>query len=213
MTTGRTISLPLTPARRRALTRQSLLEAASRVFADRGFHGASLDDVAAAAGFTKGAVYSNFKSKDDLFLALLEHHLAQDEARLRAAIDQSDVPPEERLDDFVKLVREAQPEGSPRWSELYQEFSTYALRNDEARTRLAELDRQRTRSLADLLYERRAVNGIASPEAAHHLALIVLCLMKGLDQAALIDPDSIDDAVADTAVAFIARGLTRERSE
>ena len=207
MTNGPTLQLPLTPARRRALTRQSLLEAAARVFAERGFHGATLDDVAAAAGFTKGAVYSNFKSKDDLFLALLEHHVAQDELRLRATIEQSDVPPEERLGDFVNLVRDAPPEGSFRWSELYQEFSTYALRNEEARSKLAELDRRRTESLAALLFERRAVNGIDSEQAAGRLALVVLSLMRGLDQWALVDPSAVDAAVVDAAVAFIARGL------
>ena len=63
---------PLTPERRREMTRRHLLEAAAVVFAAKGFHGATLDEVAAAAGFTKGAVYSNFKSKDDLFLALLD---------------------------------------------------------------------------------------------------------------------------------------------
>src|SRR5580765_6777154 len=63
---------PLTPERRRAMTREHLLDAAAIVFARDGYHGASLDDVAAAAGFTKGAVYSNFKNKEDLFLALLE---------------------------------------------------------------------------------------------------------------------------------------------
>lgn len=207
MTTGPTIQLPLTPARRRELTRQSLLEAAARVFAERGFHGATLDDVAAVAGFTKGAVYSNFKSKDDLFLALLEHHLAQGDLRLRAAIEQSDVPPEQRLGDFVMLIREAGPQDAPPWSELYQEFSTYALRNEEARSKLAELDRRQAQSLAAILFERRAINGIDTEQTAHRLALVVLSLMKGLDQWALVDPGSVDAAVFDTAVAFIARGL------
>ena len=63
---------PLTPERRREMTRRHLLDAAAIVFAREGFHGATLDEVAKLAGFTKGAVYSNFKSKDDLFLALLE---------------------------------------------------------------------------------------------------------------------------------------------
>src|SRR4029079_9282818 len=63
---------PRPPDRRRAMTRQHLLEAAAIVFARNGFPGATLDEVSARAGFTKGAVYSNFKSKDDLFLALLE---------------------------------------------------------------------------------------------------------------------------------------------
>ena len=61
---------PLTPERRRQQTREHLLAAAAQVFAERGFHGATLDEVATVAGFTKGAVYSNFKNKEDLFLAL-----------------------------------------------------------------------------------------------------------------------------------------------
>ena len=60
------------------MTRRHLLDAAAVVFARDGFHGASLDDVAATAGFTKGAVYSNFKSKEDLFLAVFDDHFARE---------------------------------------------------------------------------------------------------------------------------------------
>ncbi len=84
---------PLTQERRRAQTRQYLLQAAAQVFAERGFHGASLDEVAAAAGFTKGAVYSNFKNKEDLFLALLESLQEQEMDALHATLEASDVPP------------------------------------------------------------------------------------------------------------------------
>src|SRR4249920_1855864 len=73
--TGDAQLVALTPERRRALTRRHLLEAAGVVFARQGFHGATLDEVAATAGFTKGAVYSNFTSKDDLFLALLDDRI------------------------------------------------------------------------------------------------------------------------------------------
>ena len=62
----------LTRAERKELTRELLFDAAIEVFARKGYHGASLDDVAEAAGFTKGAVYSNFTRKSDLFRALLE---------------------------------------------------------------------------------------------------------------------------------------------
>src|SRR5258708_12401897 len=62
----------LTRAESRRRTRVHLLEAAAEVFARRGFHGASVEEVAEVAGYTKGAVYSNFTSKDDLFLAVLE---------------------------------------------------------------------------------------------------------------------------------------------
>src|SRR5438105_15844263 len=62
----------LTRAESQARTRAHLLEAAAEVFARRGFHGASVEEVADVAGYTKGAVYSNFASKDELFLAVLE---------------------------------------------------------------------------------------------------------------------------------------------
>ena len=97
---------PLTPERRRQQTRDHLLEAAARVFGERGYHGASLDDIAAAAGFTKGAVYSNFKSKEDLFLALLESRFASELEDLKAALSASDVGPGDRLSDFVTLIVE-----------------------------------------------------------------------------------------------------------
>src|SRR5437016_12354998 len=60
----------------RALTRTRLLEAAKRVFARRGFHAASLEEIAREAGATTGAIYSNFAGKEELFLALFEDHVA-----------------------------------------------------------------------------------------------------------------------------------------
>src|SRR5580698_9295265 len=97
---------PLTPERRRRQTRDHLLDAAAQVLAERGFHGASLDEVAAAAGFTKGAVYSNFKNKEDLFLALLERYWIRESEALHGALASSDTPPESRLPDFVALIRD-----------------------------------------------------------------------------------------------------------
>ena len=61
---------PLTPERRRELTKTALVEAAADVFAKRGFEGASLEEIAEAAGFSRGAIYSNFGSKEDLMLAV-----------------------------------------------------------------------------------------------------------------------------------------------
>ena len=77
---------PLTPERRRELTRTHLLDAAAQVFARQGFHGASIDAIAAAAGFTKGAVYSNFKNKEDLFVALLEERVERQVEQVREAM-------------------------------------------------------------------------------------------------------------------------------
>src|SRR5271168_2584331 len=97
---------PLTPERRRQQTREHLLAAAAQVFGERGFHGASLDEVAAVAGFTKGAVYSNFKNKEDLFLALFKANYDREMDALRTSLSSSEVPPEARISEFVHLIRD-----------------------------------------------------------------------------------------------------------
>src|SRR5262245_46444228 len=74
----------LTQAERRQRTRAGLVETARATFLERGFHGASLDEIAERAGYSKGAVYSNFASKDELFLAVLDAHFEQ---RARALAD------------------------------------------------------------------------------------------------------------------------------
>src|SRR5690349_6821954 len=83
---------PLTRARRREMTKRHLMDAAAVVFARDGFHGASLDDVAAAAGFTKGAVYSNFAGKDDLFLAVFEDRYSNEQHEMQRVLTEDSKP-------------------------------------------------------------------------------------------------------------------------
>ena len=141
---------PLTQERRRQLTRDHLLTAAAQVFAERGFHGATLDEVARVAGFTKGAVYSNFKNKDDLFLALFKANYEREMAQLVATLEASTIPAVERLSDFVALIQE-EARRSPNSALLYLEFWMYASRNPEARERLAAIDEEAVLSSAELL--------------------------------------------------------------
>src|SRR5687767_15901928 len=73
----------------RAQTREELLDAAARVFARRGFHGASVEAVSEEAGFSTGAVYSNFESKEELFLSLYEERIQRRRRELREAVERS----------------------------------------------------------------------------------------------------------------------------
>ncbi len=200
---------PLTPERRRQQTRDHLLEAAAQVFGERGYHGASIDDIAAAAGFTKGAVYSNFKSKEDLFLALLESRFASELEDLKSVLASSDVGPGYRLSDFVTLIVE-QPNDPARvtWGTLYEEFHLYARRNPEARAKLAELDRRDVASVAEILRtERRRLNldAATSPEDA---ARITLALTRGIAMMQETDPEAVDDRFLESMLEFLARALT-----
>lgn len=197
---------PLTPERRRRQTRDHLLQAAAQVFAERGFHGASLDEVAAVAGFTKGAVYSNFKSKDDLFVALLESRYQQQMQALRATLEASEGSPEAHLADFAGLVRE-QFEAGDAWGALYEEFYIYALRNPAARATLAEFDRTDVASIAEIIDAERRRLGIATAEPGEHEARITVALFRGLSLMRLIDAEAIDQALIESALTFLVRAM------
>jgi AcrR family transcriptional regulator len=197
---------PLTPERRRQQTRDYLLEAAARVFAERGFHGASLDQVAAAAGFTKGAVYSNFKNKEDLFLALLEANQQREMDALHATIDASDVPPEARLSDFAHLIGNQSTDLGENWTILYQEFSLYAMRNATAREKLARFEAVTIEKVAELIRNEQARQGL-TPEQTDHVARLIVALMNGIGIMRALNPDAVDNDFLETAMAFLARAL------
>src|SRR3954471_9164051 len=100
-------SVPLTRAGRKQLTREHLLASAERLFIERGFHSASIDDIAQAAGFTKGAVYAHFKNKEAVFIALMERRWDEQLARVRTALDSlAASSPDQRSASFVDLTRE-----------------------------------------------------------------------------------------------------------
>jgi AcrR family transcriptional regulator len=200
---------PLTPERRRRQTRDHLLDAAAQVLAERGFHGASLDEVAAAAGFTKGAVYSNFKNKEDLFLALLETLHEREMEELDKTLHGSEVPPESRLSDFVALYRTEAGQLPGNWAALYLEFCVYSMRNPEARRKLAELNEAMIDSIADILETERSRRGIDTEESSTHLARIIQAFSRGVGMMRAIEPDAVDEAFLETAIAFLARGLTQ----
>ena len=197
---------PLTAERRRQQTREYLLRAAADVFAERGFHEATLDEVAAAAGFTKGAVYSNFKNKEDLFLALVEDAYARDMAAIKETLEASDIPPEARLGDFVEMMR-GEMEILPNLGALYLEFHLYALRNPTARERLNELERADVRAIADIIQSERTQREIELDEPVERTARIIVALFRGISMMRTSDPEMAGEDLLEGAIAFVSRGL------
>jgi AcrR family transcriptional regulator len=197
---------PLTQERRRQLTRDHLLAAAAQVFAERGFHGATLDEVARVAGFTKGAVYSNFKNKDDLFLALFKANYEREMAQLLATLEASTIPPVERLSDFVALIQD-EARRAPNSALLYLEFWTYASRNPEARERLATIDEEAVLASAELLRAQREQDGMEPLDDPVRVARVIEVLFRGIGLLRVMQPDVVDDEFLNVALEFVARGL------
>ena len=198
---------PLTPERRRQQTRDHLLAAAAQVFAERGFYGASLDEVAAVAGFTKGAVYSNFESKEGLFLALFKANYDREMDALRETLVASDVPPEFRLSDFVALIREQTRQAGGNLGVLYQEFWLYAARNPAARDQLTRFADQNVREVAEILEAEWKRQGLEPSEPAERVARIIVVLFHGIGLLGVLQPEVVDDALIETAIAVITRGI------
>jgi AcrR family transcriptional regulator len=201
---------PLTPERRRNLTREHLLQAAAQVFAERGFHGTTLDEVASVAGFSKGAVYSNFRNKEDLFLALLAWVYSEEMQALRNTVEGlegTEAPSESRLSDFVDLLRRQGLGSTNNWGLLYEEFHLYAMRNPTARAKLAELDRKNLEDVALIIETERERQGFKPIESPAQAARIVIALIRGVGMMLALDPDVANDEFLDTVMAFIARGL------
>lgn len=202
---------PLTPDRRRQQTRDYLLKAAEQVFSRRGFHGATLDEVAALAGFTKGAVYSNFKNKDDLFIALLESRYEQEMETLHAMLDSAVGPPETHLADFAVFLRDQYESEGDTWVPLDLEFILYAMRNPAARRKLAAFRRRDLQSVAELIAAERDRQGIVGAESPEHAARIVVALMRGIGIMRMIDPETVDESFLEDLMDFFYRAMVADR--
>jgi AcrR family transcriptional regulator len=182
---------PLTPERRRALTREHLLEAAAAVFGEKGYERASLDEIAKRAGFTKGAVYSNFANKEDLFLELTNDR--------NAAMMQNFFAAAPNADDVTDVFRRLAP--TPEEWMLYEEFVLYAQRKPELRERLRRENAERFERLVEL------VAASLPPDAsvpARDLAHIYAALFDGLSRQRALDPAQISDDLFARLLEYIA---------
>ncbi len=193
----------LTRDERRARTREDLLQAAAAVFGRRGYHGASLDEVAEAAGYTKGAVYSNFGSKEELFLEVAERHVENIVKMLLGVFEDAD--PDRRLavlfdharnlasvDDFVLLD---------------MEFRLYARRHPEAREKLQQRDNALMQGFGAALESHFQQVGVRPDLNAEQIARTVWALADGLALQGATDPQAVQQGLPGLALRTMLKGI------
>jgi AcrR family transcriptional regulator len=152
-----------------------VLAAAMEVFAERGFHGASVEDICERAGFTRGAFYSNFDSKDDLVLALYEQHLDRLSARVEALAAREDLAPRQILEGVLGVWAES-PRAEEQWYLVQAEFTLHAIRDKEAGRAWAAQQasvRERLAGLVERIAEQHHLRLSVTPEEFIRLALAV----------------------------------------
>jgi AcrR family transcriptional regulator len=191
----------LTPERRREMTRNALVEAATEVFARRGFHAATLEEIAEAAGFTRGAIYSNFSSKEELLLAVVDRHFdALLEAFSGVLTEHAGADDEGKTASAALLTYRVHRDEALMLLGL--EFRLYAARNPEFRARLAELDRRHAERVAAFIEEETAAAGVTMAIPARDLAELSRAATDGLAQYAAVDRERADEYDRLTAKLF-----------
>lgn len=182
----------LTRAESQARTRAQLLRTARDLFLRDGYLATSLDKVADAAGFSKGAVYSNFRNKDELCLAVLDEIRAERAAEITGLLRATTT--EERLRRFEAWAERVI--GDPQWTALEFEFAVQARRDPAVRRELAD-----RLSLVGQVVESavtKVADGGRPPMATGEAAVALLCLGVGLGLFRSIDPGIPVSALVNT---------------
>ncbi len=196
----------------REITREKLLAAAKRLFVKQGFAATSVEEIAEAAGFTRGAFYSNFEDKDDIFIALLDSDLRTRIGELTGIFSEA----ADLQAAFTAIIRSNEDREVPASAVLHSEFWLYAVRNPKVRRRLAEHQRTERRAFERAIQAQFDAVGLEVPVDLHDAALVLLALDTAAPRLRLIDPDDVPRDFFFQAVLNLfeaAQALARERAK
>lgn len=188
----------LTREESRARTRAAVTDAAAAVFARRGFAAATMEEIALEAGFTRGAVYSNFADKEELFAAVLDERIA---ARVHEITRMLEANPDPSA--FFAVLAQSNAERTPddelTWELLRLEFRLHGIRNLDVLPRVVEANRKLISWVTDAVRAVFESSGIEPPLPYEEIGAVVQALDEGLTLLRLVDPERIrPDLLIDT---------------
>lgn len=189
-------------SRNRTLTVERILAAAEKLFLEKGFRATSIQEIAQAAGYTTGAIYSSYTGKDDLFLAVYRRKAREQENLWRTALAEVTTPA-----DAPQAMGSALTKGllEPAWYAVIFEFLSYAARDDRLARDAADIYRSGQVLVAEMLGDIAS----ASPMPIERLAQVVVGLLRGLALTWFIDPDAVDVSLFSDAVAVLVGATPR----
>lgn len=197
----------LTRSEKREQTRAQLLDAAATVFAERGLDGATVDDVAAHAGFTKGAVYAHFGSKDELFLAMLEQRYACRMEELERVL----LAPGAAVDNARTAGQEFQryAQSDPDWQRLYLEATLRASRDAGFRAAFARRHREMHDRMAAVIEQGLAQSGLEASIPYDRLATAISAIVSGVLLETLVAPGKDTDDLLGSMMELLMPGVVQ----
>ena len=191
----------------RELTQQRLLDAAQKVFAKKGLDGASVEDIAAAAGYTRGAFYSNFATKNDLFIAMLRRDHERASAEFLALRDDNlsiDYIQERTRDIYSKLYRDN--ECFMSWTEA----RLLSARDPKFRAKLNALMLEKRAKIAEFIDYFNERVGIKPAVPPAIMAMGFMSLVEGVKLFAISSPGEMTPDVAETTLAMFIDSVMRQ---
>ena len=195
---------------KQARTRAELLATAAKVFARRGYRGASVEEIAEEAGYSHGAVYSNFAGKEDLFLAVLEEYMAERARELAAT--QIDLAEDEPLETRARALADQWMERFAKDREsflLHMEFIAHAGRDPKLAERFGTRSAALRETIAGYIGHYQEQEGVESDLPPADLAMVLRALGIGLAVEALVSPKAVREGLYGDFVELLV-GLLRE---
>jgi AcrR family transcriptional regulator len=195
-----------------AATQRRLLDAARDVFGRRGYGSASLEEIAEEAGFSRGALYHHFESKEALFLALLDERLTERVNEIERVFAEGETTKEATIEQARQAANDAVDVfGQNReWRALYLEFVAHADRSPDFRRQLALRSAACRDALTRVVRRRAQEVGIELPIAPEQLALAIEALAQGLAMEEMIEPDGVPHELFGTVLGYLLAGIAAD---
>ncbi|HSZ14931.1 MAG TPA: TetR/AcrR family transcriptional regulator [Solirubrobacteraceae bacterium] len=191
----------------RQQTRERLLAAARIVFARGGFHGSSVEEIASEAGFSTGALYSNFDGKEDLFLTLMQREIDAHAREIADAVRARDSIAERATGGARQWMTMIDRE--PELLLLFMEFWAYGVRDPDVRPKVAERFAQMRQVLTQLLADGVREFDLELELPAEQLAVAIDALADGIARQKLADPDAVPDDLMGRVLSLLLTAATR----
>jgi AcrR family transcriptional regulator len=179
------------------------------VFARRGFHGCSVEEIAADAGYSTGALYSNFDGKEDLFLVLMEREIEEHAREISEAVRTRSSVAERAQGGAAQWM--SMIEREPELLLLFMEFWAYGVRDSRMRPKVAAHFAQVRAMLTKLIAEGMLEFDLELELPADHLAIAVDALADGIARQKLADPQAVPDDLMGRVLALLFAGATRPK--
>jgi AcrR family transcriptional regulator len=196
----------LTRAEAKEHTRERLLESAARAFAEKGFGGASLEEIAESAGYSTGALYANFARKDELFMEVVRTRRAQTATRRADAVAEAfdqQADPFDALSRLFVQIADRDREFAP----LQAEFWLYAVRHPAAMGVIAAGVTDQVDALEPVVARALKRFGAAEGVAPREATMVMLALFQGLLRQRRLDPQAVPDDLFARALRWLFAGL------